>query len=95
MNRWLLLISICVLLCCSESIAQDRAVPATLIQLIANPDQFDGKLIAVRGYLVMVGGHHDVSATFLNVSREDADNMLGNAIAVVASDVRNPSDWVR
>jgi hypothetical protein len=67
-------------------LAQDRPLPVALVQLIANPEDFDGKVVTVRGYLLMIGGHGDIGATFLNLSREDADNMLGNAIVVVASD---------
>jgi len=67
-------------------LAQDQSIPVSLVQLIATPEKFDGKVVTVRGYLEYVGARHDISAHFLYLNREDAENQLGNAVLVVASE---------
>jgi hypothetical protein len=88
MRRFLRLISIGLvfLLTAPHFLAQDRPMGVSLVQLIATPEKFDGKTVTVRGYLVSVGGRGDIGAHFLYLNREDAENMLGNAVVVVASD---------
>jgi hypothetical protein len=65
---------------------QDRPKPTTLIELLANPEKFDGSTVTVRGYFMAVGGEHDISAYFLYLSREDAENLLGDAVVVVPTE---------
>jgi hypothetical protein len=65
---------------------QDRPRPTTLIELLANPSKFDGSTVTVRGYFVSVGSEHDISAYFLYLSREDAENLLGDAVVVVPTE---------
>ena len=52
----------------------------TLIQLIANPDKFDGKLVRVIGFLRL-----DFEGTVLYLHREDYENDLRNGIWVDAT----------
>lgn len=75
-------------LCLASSIApgQDRPKPTTLIELLANPEKFDGSTVTVRGYFVVVGSEHDITAYFLYLNREDAENLLGDAVVVVPTD---------
>jgi hypothetical protein len=68
------------------ALGQDRPVSVSLIQLIANPDKFDGALVSVRGYLLRMGGNHDIAAHLLFLHKEDAENELGNSVLVVPSD---------
>ena len=67
-------------------VAQDQGKPASLIQLIANPDRFDGQIVTVDGFLVL-GEHPEFvgQQARLYVHQVDADNLLGNAVWVVAS----------
>jgi hypothetical protein len=67
-------------------LAQNQPIPVSLVQLIATAEKFDGKMVTVRGYLESVGARHDISAHLLYLSREDAENRLDNAVAVVASE---------
>ena len=67
-------------------LAQNQPIPVSLVQLIASPEKFDGKLVTVRGYLESVGARHDITAHLLYLSREDAENRLDNAVVVVASE---------
>jgi hypothetical protein len=87
MRRFLRLFSIGLvfLLTAPHFLAQDRTTPVSLVQLLATPEKFDGKTVTVRGYLDSVGGRGDISAHFLYLNREDAENMLGNAVVVVPS----------
>jgi hypothetical protein len=64
---------------------QDGVKHANLIELMVNPRKFDGTLVTVHGYLVMSESAHDISASFLYLYKEDADNLLDNAILVVPS----------
>ena len=61
-------------------------MPVSLVQLIATPEKFDGKMVTVRGYLESMGAHHDSTAHFLSLGREDAQNRLDNAVVVAASE---------
>lgn len=65
---------------------QDRPKPTTLIELLANPEKFDGVTVTVRGYFVSNDPKHDISAYFLYSSREDAENLLGDAVVVVPTE---------
>lgn len=65
---------------------QDRPKPTTLIELLANPEKFDGVTVTVRGYFVFDDREHDISAYFLYLNREDAENLLGDAVVVVPTE---------
>ena len=65
---------------------QNRAKPTTLIELLANPEKFDHVIITVRGYFVAIGSEHDVTGYFLFLNREDAENLLGDAVVVVPTE---------
>src|SRR5580704_10817931 len=79
-------VGLAFLLTAPTFLAQDQPIPVSLVQLIATPEKFDGKLVIVRGYLESVGARHDITAHLLYLSREDAENRLDNAVVVVASE---------
>ena len=61
--------------------AADKPVDATLVQLIANPEKFEGKLIRVIGFLRL-----EFEGNVLYLHREDYENaILGNGIWVDAT----------
>ena len=65
----------------------DRAIPVSLIQLLANPDKFDGKLVTVQGFLNLEHEKHHGARGFLFLHPEDANHLLGsNAADVVPSE---------
>jgi hypothetical protein len=67
----------CLLLAGSAAVGQDRPKPVSLIQLIATPEKFNGKLVSVQGLLGY--DEHPV----LWVHEEDAKHWLGtNSIRV-------------
>jgi hypothetical protein len=68
-------------------LGQDRPRPVSLIQLIANPDKFDGKLIAVWGFLRVQHEEKHAVRIFLYLHQEDAKNMLTSNMIFV-----NPTD---
>jgi len=82
----------CVLIGCAilvgPALAQDRPITASLIELIAAPEKFDGKLVKVQGYLSI---DHEkpngIYHAFLYLHQEDAKNLLlSNVIVTVPSD---------
>jgi hypothetical protein len=74
---------------------QDGAQHANLIELMVNPRKFDGTMVTVHGYLVLSEPVHDISASFLYLYKEDADNLLDNAILIVPSkEMRNNKDKI-
>lgn len=78
----------CSLLAGPVSLRPDRPKPVSLIQLIANPEKFDGKLVAVNGFLSL-GEHPEFvgQQPILYMNQEDAKNLLlGNSVWVVPSD---------
>jgi hypothetical protein len=58
----------------------------TIIQLLANPEKFDGKLVDIRGYLVIEHQPRHASQAAIWLHEEDARNILGNEIGVVPSE---------
>jgi hypothetical protein len=85
MKRRALVILGCSLLATAVGVSQEppRALSVGLVELLATPQRYDGKLVSVRAYLLVSGGHHDIAAYFLCLNREDAENQLGNDILVV------------
>jgi hypothetical protein len=53
---------------------------------LANPSKFDGPIVTIRGYFVFDNRKHDISAYFLYLNREDAENLLGDAVVVVRTE---------
>ncbi len=60
---------------------QPRLVP--LVELVANPERYDKATVCVRGYLTI---YKDMAGAVLSLSREDADNQLGNGTGVVLNE---------
>jgi hypothetical protein len=86
MKRLALLVLTIVFCLGWQTPAQDRPMPVTLVQLIANPERFDAKLINVRGYYMIVGKRGDMRSAFLYLNQQDADNQIGNGVEIVPSD---------
>lgn len=57
--------------------AQERPVPVSLIQILAAPEKFNGKLISTTGFLVME------ERPSLCLYREDAEHLLPQSVNVV------------
>jgi hypothetical protein len=86
-----LIASICILLTCVlvSPIKAEEPVDVTMIQLIASPEKFDGKLIRVIGFLRL-----EFEGDALYLHREDYENtLLGNGIWVdVTPEIAKESD---
>ncbi len=84
--------SICILLLTAMPVAPitaEQPVNATMVQLIANPQKFDGKLIRVIGFLRL-----EFEGNVLYLHREDYENnILGDGIWVnVTPEMKKQSD---
>jgi len=66
------------LLASSTGTSQNKPndVLVSLIELISNPEKFDGKVVTVQGFLALDRRRHDLLAHYLYLHREDADNLL-------------------
>ena len=64
--------------------AENQSQPVSMIELLATPDHFKGKLVTVIGYLVIRSQGINGDSR-LCLSREDEENVLGNCLAVVPS----------
>ena len=81
MKRFLVVAFSCSLLG-AVAAAREEPVPVSVIQLIATPEKFDGKLVSVTGYLVI----GQELQTFLFLHREDAEHALdSNVVRVIPS----------
>ncbi len=87
MRYFLCFLLACLILISPALLSQDRPAPISLIQLIASPEKFDGKSVAVRGFFLVAGRPHDVVGCFLFLHKEDAENDLGNSIIVVPNEM--------
>jgi hypothetical protein len=68
--------------------SQPKPVSVSLIQLIATPERFDGRVVTVQGFLTL-GAHPEFfgQEPVLYVNEEDADNLLAlNSVWLVPSD---------
>jgi hypothetical protein len=86
--RYLVAITVaCSLLAGDIGAAQDspRTAPVGIVELLASPQKYEGKQVTVRGFLLMLGGHHDIGVTLLCPSKEDGENELGDDVLVVAN----------
>jgi hypothetical protein len=86
MKKPLILLAAYLSIASPTALSQGQPKPVSLIQLIANPGNFEGQLVIARGYFVEVGGRGDIAGDFLYLNKEDEENLLGDAVAVVASD---------
>ena len=76
-----LFIGICLLLLTGiPSRAQTEPGRVTLLQLLANPEKYDGKEIQIIGYL-----HLEFEGNGLYLHKEDYDHSIGNMIWVDAT----------
>lgn len=85
--RYLFCLAIgCTFLACA-GLGQDRTPTASIIELIANPERFDNKLVTVQGFLrIGLEKHHSTEAV-LYLHQEDARNLLGsNMVLVIPSE---------
>jgi hypothetical protein len=57
---------------------QRQALAVSLVQLIATPERYDGKLVSVVGFLPFGG----VDGDWLYLHKEDYDNGIHNAVAI-------------
>jgi hypothetical protein len=77
----------CSLLAATLSSAQDTALPVGLIELLANPEKLDGKLVTTLGFLVVEREPKHGVHVLLYLHQEDAKNLLAsNAILVIPSE---------
>lgn len=66
--------------------AQERAKPVSLIQLVATPERFDGKLVMLQGFVKFDREPKHGVNVFLYLHEEDAKNRLvSNSILVIPS----------
>jgi len=86
MRRRLSVLIACVILTSPSLLSQDRAEPISLIRLVASPEKFNGKLVLVRGFLLIVGRSPDVVGYMVYLHKEDAENNLGNSVVIVPSE---------
>jgi len=64
-------------------------VRLSLVELIANPQRFDGLVVDTWGYY-LAEGTMGLTAATLSISKQDAENVLGNSILVVpTSDMKS------
>jgi len=86
-------ILVCAFLAGDLGIGEETSqpVPVNLIGLLANPEKYDGKLVTVKAFLLVLGRSHDVAAYFLCLNREDAENELGNSVLLVPSREMQPN----
>jgi hypothetical protein len=75
----------CILLAGQGGLGQDRSTPS-MIQLLANPEKFDGKVVTLIGFLTLDHQKHHAAMGFLSLHEEDAKNLLSNAVMVVPSE---------
>jgi hypothetical protein len=76
----------CSILTSPVLLGQDRPEPISLIQLVTSPEKFNGKVVLVRGFFLVVGRPHDVVSYTLFLHKEDAENNLGNSVVVVPNE---------
>jgi hypothetical protein len=73
------------LLAAAAGATQESPRLVGLMDLMANRQQYDGTVVTVRAFLLVLGGHHDIASYFLCLNKEDAENQLGNDIWVSPS----------
>ncbi len=87
MKYWFRFVLTYSLLAGSIGHGQERPIAVALIQLIANPEKFDGNVVAVKGFLRIdheEPNHH--GTVFLYLHQEDANNLLDSSVLVVPNE---------
>ena len=52
---------------------QDKSISVNMVELLANPEKFDGQVVTVFGFLTMDHQkHHPMMGAFLSLHEEDA-----------------------
>jgi hypothetical protein len=64
---------------CVVALAQEQAIDVSLIQLLAAPEQYHGKLVRVQGFL-----HIKFEDHALYVSKDHADHLMGRSAVWVS-----------
>lgn len=64
----------------------EHPAEVSLVQLLASPGPFEGRLVMVKGYLRIGREPHHPPETTLFLDREDAENLLDNAVPVQPTD---------
>jgi hypothetical protein len=57
-----------------------------MIELLANRDRFDGKLVTLIGFLTIDTQKKHAATAFLVLHEEDAKNLLPNGVEVIANE---------
>ncbi len=85
--RWLVAAClVCVLFGCIPATSQTRPTITSLVQLLASPKTFDGKVVMVQGFLRFYRQPKHGLNVFLYLYEEDAKNLLtSNAVLVIPS----------
>ncbi len=86
MKSSLYFVLICSLLAAPIGLSQDRPIAVNLIQLIANPEKFDGTAVAVKGFLRIDRERNHQGTVFLYLHQEDAKNLLDSSVSVVPNE---------
>ena len=80
---------LCVCACGPFGFGQENRsepTPVSIIELIANGEKFNGKMIMVRGFLHIGQEPHHGVESYLYLHEEDAKNMLDNGLYVIPSE---------
>jgi hypothetical protein len=86
MKRLVTLFALLFFLTARISFVQDgRVLSVSMVQLMAIPEQLNGKVITVRGFLLIVYQRHDRAAAFLYLHEEDQKHSLDNGVLVIPS----------
>jgi hypothetical protein len=88
MKYLIVVVLVCSFLAGAVGMGQEvpRTLSVNLIELLTAPQKYEGKLVTVRGSLLVLGGHHDITAYYLCLNKEDAENELGNSVLVVPNE---------
>jgi hypothetical protein len=80
-----------------DSREPSRPIPVKFVEILASPQAFEGKQVVVRAFLLIAGGNHDIAYYSLSLSKEDAENALGNSVMVVPNEEmhKNPEKFDR
>jgi hypothetical protein len=71
---------------CSAQGKSIGPIAVTMVELIANPEKFDGKMVIVRGFLVIDREPRHGVESFLYLHEEDAKNLLYNGVLIIPSE---------
>lgn len=66
-------------------LGQERSAAVSIVELLANQDRFDGKLVTLVGFLTIDTQKKHAAMAFLHLHEEDAKHLLPNGLEVVPS----------